>query len=99
MLLPAALRRVSCSIGPHNRCHYLSQAIPIVLRQVLALILGKDGQEEERHGGIVVVVDDPHPPAFPTRADAPATLSDTTCPNHDCAIFRMARNEGDELLP
>jgi hypothetical protein len=48
---------------------------------------------------IVVVVDDPHTPAFPTRSDTPATFPDTPCSNHNSPIIRMARNERDESPP
>ena len=99
MLLPAVLMGVSCAIGVHDLHHNLFHDIPVTPRQVIPFILGKDGQEEEWHGRVMIVVDDPYTTTFAPCSNSPATFPDPARPHHNDAIFRMARNERDELLP
>jgi len=77
----------------------LFQDISVTLRQVVPFVFGKDGQEEDRHGRVVVVVDNPHTTTFPTGPHAPAAFTNPACAHHHDTVFGMTSNERDEVLP
>src|SRR5262245_52947709 len=99
MLLPAVLMGVSSAIGVHDLHYNLFHDIPVTLRQVIPFVFGKDGQEEDWYGLVMIVIDDPYTTAFAPCSDSPAPFPDPACPDHNDAIFRMAHNAPNELLP
>src|SRR5712691_8443334 len=99
MLLPALVMRPARFIGVYQLRDQPFQHILVTLAEIVSFVLGKDGQQKQRHGAVVVVVDDPYPTTFAPGPDAPAAFPHATGTNHDDTVVRVPSNKRDEVLP
>ncbi len=79
------------AIGVHDLRYDRLQDIPVTRRQVIPFVFRKDGQEEERYGRIVIVVDHPH-----ASAGGPTSLAALARPQRAAAALRSGTQQGVE---